>query len=422
MRRTFVFRSRTSTVATAAAISMFVSQLVGVAAPGPVQDPVPPSQQAASAQPAPVGCRVTGLVTSMMNAPARPNFGQGRGFGGQGAGAGAQTGRAGQAGRGGQAGQTAQTGQASQTAQAGQAGAASATDPATQSPATPPTPTLISTALPGATIVVHQGARLVVATSTDIDGKFAIRFTPGQTFHVAAEAMGFGTEEKDLTLAETSCDTTLNFELKLRPRTDPIPTGEVATGAAGATGATGAAGASGATGAPGAKAGAATAAPATPGFTQLNVKQDATGAAAVEAGPPVDQSAELAKFLPPGFSVAGANAEAVSVSGGGDAMSVDRSLLNDRMNAIGRGEFDPATGQFAPGFGPPPPPPPGPPPAVKVAAAAGLEAVAAEVGAARADSRSAGAGVADRIHTRDRPPTPSTAQVSIPRRCSRATA
>ena len=34
-------------------------------------------------------------------------------------------------------------------------------------------------------------------------------------------------------------------------------------------------------------------------------------------------------------------------------MSFDRGAMNDRTLAIGRGEFDPATGQFAQGFGPP---------------------------------------------------------------------
>ena len=135
------------------------------------------------------------------------------------------------------------------------------------------------------------------------------------------------------------------------------------------------------------------------------MKQDATGAAAVEAAPPVDQSAELAKFLPPGFSLAGANAEAVSVSGGGDAMSVDRSLLNDRMNAIGRGEFDPATGQFAPGFGPAGGGAGGDnpfrSPVLRAAAAAAARAAVAAVVAA-ADSRSVAAPDAGRVRIRAR--------------------
>jgi hypothetical protein len=39
------------------------------------------------------------------------------------------------------------------------------------------------------------------------------------------------------------------------------------------------------------------------------------------------------------------------VNASSDAISVDRSVLTNRMDAVGRGEFDPATGQFSPGFG-----------------------------------------------------------------------
>ena len=211
-------------------------------------------------------------------------------------------------------------------------------------PATAPTPTLITTPLPGASLVVYQGTRLVVATSTEADGKYAIRFTPGQTFHVVAEMMAFNKQEMDITLGTTACDQTMNFELALLPRTAPAAAAKTPT-AAGAAGTTASA--------PAGRAGAV--GPATQGgargFAQLNVNQDATGAAAV-AQTVIDPNEELAKFLPPGFSQSGASAEAVSVSGGSDAVNVDRGMLNDRMGAIGRGEFDPATGQFSDGFGP----------------------------------------------------------------------
>src|SRR5579871_5916190 len=114
---------------------------------------------------APTGCRVTGRVVSMLPAPVSP-------FGGQNG-----------QNRGG---------------------------------GPPPSGTPQGTAAagtPGAPIVVHQGTRLVVATSADADGKFSIRFTPGQTFHVSAEMFAFRTEEKDLTLAPLPCDTTLDFKL-----------------------------------------------------------------------------------------------------------------------------------------------------------------------------------------------------------------
>lgn len=219
--------------------------------------------------------------------------------------------------------------------------------------AAPAGPQLVETPLPGATIVVSQGARVVVATSTEADGKFAIRFTPGQTFHVAAEMMSFSKQEKDITLGTVPCDTTLSFQLSLLPRTAPVVSA-APTGATAAPAAPGRAGAAATTPAQTAGARAAGAGPAqgnARGFSQLSVTQDATGAAAV-AATVLDPNEELAKFLPPGFSANGASAEAVSVSGGSDDVNVDRGMLNDRMGAIGRGEFDPATGQFSDGFGP----------------------------------------------------------------------
>jgi hypothetical protein len=224
---------------------------------------------------------------------------------------------------------------------------------------------MIEMPLPGATIVVRQGTRLVHASSTDADGKYILRFTPGQTFHVSAEMMAFTSQDKDLALTAAPCDATLDFELKLLPRTVPLPApaqaapadqpaaaGQPPAGQAGTTPPV--AGQAGSVSAPATSTAAAKpgAPPPGRGFTQLGVNADATGTAAIDAAPPSDMTAELSKLLPPGFSLAGANAEAVSVSGGGDAMSVDRSMLNDRMGAIGRGEFDPATGQFSAGQGP----------------------------------------------------------------------
>src|SRR5262249_2670464 len=59
-----------------------------------------------------------------------------------------------------------------------------------------------------------------------------------------------------------------------------------------------------------------------------------------------------ARLLPPGFSVDNAQCDAIAITGRTDATNFDRGLLNDWMQAIANGQFDPATGQFAPGFGP----------------------------------------------------------------------
>ena len=316
--RRWALRRRTVGVALVAiASALGVGQMADVIEASGAQGTPTPTAQAPAPQAAATGCRVTGRVTTMVAAPAGfANSGQGRGQG-----------QGGAQGRG--------TGAAPTTG--AQTGAPPAT-PAATTPAAPAAPAKVEMALPGATIVVRQGARLVVATSTETDGQFAIRFTPGQTFHVTAEMMSFASVEKDITLGTVPCDTTLNFQMSLRPRTPPAAGTTAATAAAPTAPAAGAKPAAGQTGR---------------GFAQLNVTTDATGEAAAAATPVIDQSAELAKFLPPGFSVSGAGAEAISVNTGGDAINVDRGMLNDRMSAIGRGEFDPATGQFSEGFAPP---------------------------------------------------------------------
>ena len=190
----------------------------------------------------------------------------------------------------------------------------------------------------GATILVHQGARLVVATAADVDGRFSILFTPGQTFQVTAQMAAFQDQQKELTLGALPCDAKLDFDLSLVPRDRPVAS---STGSATQPAAAAAVGTTG----------AGTASAPTGRFTQLTVRSDPAGAATLEVTPP-DQSAELARLLPPGFTLQGASADAISITARGDAISVDRGILNDRMSAIGRGEFDPATGQFAAGFSP----------------------------------------------------------------------
>jgi hypothetical protein len=186
----------------------------------------------------------------------------------------------------------------------------------------PAAPATVAVPVSGAAIHVRQGARLVVATATGEDGRFTILFTPGQTFQVAAEMTGFERREKELTLTAPPCDGSLDFELPLLPRDQAV--------------------AQPAPGSPAAPTGR---------FTQVTLNADPAGAATLDVTP-LDQSAELARLLPPGFTLQSASADAMAINARGDAISVDRGVLNDRMNAIGRGEFDPATGQFSAGFSP----------------------------------------------------------------------
>jgi hypothetical protein len=75
---------------------------------------------------------------------------------------------------------------------------------------------------------------------------------------------------------------------------------------------------------------AGTAAAPTGRFTQPTVRSDPAGAAALDVTT-FDQSAELARLLPPGFTLQSASADALSVTARGDAINFDRGILNDRM-------------------------------------------------------------------------------------------
>ena len=86
-------------------------------------------------------------------------------------------------------------------------------------------------------------------------------------------------------------------------------------------------------------------------FETLNVQSDANGAAALDETPAADD-ADASRLLPAGFSLDTAQAAAVAIDDSGNATSLDRGALNDRFQAIGQGQFDPTTGQFAAGFAP----------------------------------------------------------------------
>ena len=126
---------------------------------------------------------------------------------------------------------TTQAGTQARPARGGQAAAGESTPDAAGMTAMP---------LPGATVVVRQGARLIVATATDIQGRFTIVFTPQQTFGVSAELTGFASVEKNITLAALPCDTTLDFVLGLVPRDRPLPNLATAAQAAAVPGGDGA--------------------------------------------------------------------------------------------------------------------------------------------------------------------------------------
>lgn len=225
--------------------------------------------------------------------------------------------------------------------------------------------------LPGVSIVVRTGEAIRASTSTDVDGTFVILFAQSGTYHLSADLTGFVGAGRDLALGTPPCDQTADFQLTLASRqalAAAIPGGETARApraekrapgsetpaasapsappeTAGSTRASGAgrgrsqSGPGGQTGQPGQR------------FQRLAVQADAGAGAALDASP-TPENDDVARLLPAGFSVQNAQSEAIAITASGDATSVDRGMMNGRLQAISAGQFDPATGQFAPGFGP----------------------------------------------------------------------
>ncbi len=235
-----------------------------------------------------------------------------------------------------------------------------------------------ATPLPGVSIVLSAQGSVKAVTSTDTDGTYHLTI-PAGPYKLTAELTGFGTIERDVTLDGTPCARTIDLPLALalaqRAAAAPVP----------ATGGRGAAASAMPLGQP------QRGAPAGQRFETLTAQTQATAAVGLEVNPPEsDTAARL--LLPPGFSTEGPT-QAVAING--NMASLDRGMMNDRMGAIGRGEFDPATGEFGEGFGP------GHraagsagPTASGAAAAVDATAAPAVDAAAAADSCSAGAAAA----------------------------
>lgn len=176
-----------------------------------------------------------------------------------------------------------------------------------------------TTPLPGVALVVIAGSTVTTATSTDADGSYQVALAPG-SYQLKAELTGFTSVERNLTLAGDPCTADVaDLQLALQPRTPR--TAAAAPGAA-----------------------------ARPRFETLNV-QTQQGAAAAEATQPEREALDAATrlLLPPGFSTESAT-ESLAVTG--NMASIDRGMMGERLEAMGRGEIDPVTGEMTPGFGP----------------------------------------------------------------------
>ncbi len=206
-----------------------------------------------------------------------------------------------------------------------------------------------ATALPGASVVVRAGGAVKAATSTDLGGRYTILFTPGSTFHLSVDLTGFAGVARDLTLGAPPCGQTVDFQLALQRPSIPASTGVASAPAAGGRGGAGRGG-GGRGGAPGADARGGQ---GRPGFQTLTVEANSDAPQTPDTADAAADSAGLSQLLPPGFSLQGAQADAIAINGASGATNLDRGSMNDRLQAINLGEINPVTGQLAGGPGGP---------------------------------------------------------------------
>ncbi len=204
-----------------------------------------------------------------------------------------------------------------------------------------------STPLPGATVTARDADRVVAVTSTDVDGSYLLYVAPG-SYTVRVELSAFAAADQQVTLGQPPCETQAAARLTLASQVPgyvaPAPATPSAAPATAARG--GQAAPNGRFGAAGGRFGGANR------FQSLSVQQSSSADAAPEASVelttgalPADDPAT--RLLPPGFST---NAPQESVTVNGSFVEVDRNLMNDRIQALGRGEFGLADGQqFAAG-------------------------------------------------------------------------
>jgi Carboxypeptidase regulatory-like domain len=201
-----------------------------------------------------------------------------------------------------------------------------------------------STPLPGVSLKATRDGTVVTATSTDVAGVYRLRLPLGE-YQITADLPAFATVDQQVSLVSgaggsepsAGCGRTLDLQLLLRSRAQSSTAAAANATPPGATTRQFGRGGS----APG-QTGAA------PGrFSQLQVVQAETATAADTASAAIDDADPAARLLPPGFST---NAASDVVAVTGDAANLDRGQLRDRLEALGRGEFEAAGARRPEGF------------------------------------------------------------------------
>jgi len=203
--------------------------------------------------------------------------------------------------------------------------------------------------LPGVAVGITAGESSHLLTSTDVNGSYSLVLTPNASYRLFTDFGGFAPAERDVALGATPCATTLDFELTLGPKSPvvaPAPPASAAPTEARTEETS-----------PSPRRSPAAPAPSPGGrgggaqrFQRLNVQRSNRDTGEPEAGSALENG-DVAALLPPGFSLDTAQGDTIALGGAGNAATINRGVMNDRLRAIDAGELDPATGQFG-GFGP----------------------------------------------------------------------
>lgn len=183
--------------------------------------------------------------------------------------------------------------------------------------------------LPGVSVTVRRDDAVRSASSTDVDGKFKLTL-PDASYQLTAELTGFGQTQKDVTVSREACAQTVDLTMTLTPR---VVTPRAATATPPNGRGFGPGGRRGG-GPPAAAANESTEAAAQRRFESLTVTENA---ATRSLDPNSFESAgDPSSLIAAGFG-SEALADAFAVTG--EATRVDRGVLNDRRDALARGDF-----------------------------------------------------------------------------------
>jgi trimeric autotransporter adhesin len=183
--------------------------------------------------------------------------------------------------------------------------------------------------LPGVSLTVRRGDTVQTVSSTGVDGTFRLTL-PDATYQISAELFGFDRTQRDVSLSQENCAQTLDLTMTLTARTASAP----AAGSPNVAGA-GRGAAAGGRGGRGAAPGETAEAAAQRRFESLTVNENELARSLDPSAFAPDQG-DPSSVTPLGFGTE-AVADAFAVTG--DAARIDQGQLNQRRDALNRGDF-----------------------------------------------------------------------------------